>query len=405
MKNEIDILFVIQSFRVNLINYLKEEFQQFCILTNEKFTIKDDNLAIFYYQSYKTPELLLLDLKPRKIVFFEVFDFQQIALCIAANRLNISTIFLDHGLMGGVEFYDEVNKKNIVKNLTSRMSFIFKEFKSILSNRFFFFSSFKYIRGFNEKKKFIELYFFIEFVSSYHAFKLNYLNDRIPKRFILFNKKNVEIRNALYHFSSFPEIKIDITGVPGIPLLKKQKQLSKNILFITQPFTEQKLHGWNKKHNDILKNRLAKFASENNNLNVFIKLHPLSNISLWTINKIPPNLFIIDKISNGEENSFYSSFSLILGFNSTLMLWFLSNRFNVVTLNWHPDKSRTNIIDNLEKISHISNSMNDLDKNFNIWFLSNKIHHNPEEYEKFLENYNPNFDGKASKKILNILES
>ena len=85
--------------RIDIYSYLEKDiYNTYSILfskkpNNRNLKSSDFIVSIYYQEDYLTPQKLLNHIKPDVIVFFEIFDFYQIAIAIAAKKKELKQSF------------------------------------------------------------------------------------------------------------------------------------------------------------------------------------------------------------------------------------------------------------------------------------------------------------------------
>ncbi|GEM_PF-3364322 len=99
------------------------------------------NAKIVYWSDFSSAQDLLDQIKPQKVIFMSIDSPLTIALNSVARKMQIRTVFLQHGLMHSLKMYDEVQRRGTPlqvktqepsKNALARRNFILKFFLSSL---------------------------------------------------------------------------------------------------------------------------------------------------------------------------------------------------------------------------------------------------------------------------------
>ena len=386
--------------RIDIYSYLeKDTYNTYSILfskkpNNRNLKSSDFIVSIYYQEDYLTPQKLLNHIKPDVIVFFEIFDFYQIAIAIAAKKKGIKTIFLDHGSV--------TNSRNYIKNNTLKLKEItFNKWKSILfqipsiiKSRIFYFATLPFI----SKKSLVNYLTLPHFIYKYtnaKALNLNPFPEKDAGAYILFNKNNYIHYNYLYHINQY---NVSYSGIPTFDFLQKTEE-HEHIIYIDHPYFELNLLGWDENHHHKIALALNSF-SENKKKMIYVKLHPRSDINIW--NSYALNSSYIKIIQTGNFESLYANAKMVLGYSSSLIPGFLSARKNVVLLGWFPIDKEIKGLEDLSSmnICHLSLEIDDLNTKYSLWERENKAKKNTRAYKEFLNKYNFPFDGKATERII-----
>jgi hypothetical protein len=403
------ILLIVQPERFDFYNYLSTiPDAEWFLLWYEKpgqMSARPDQLPIafreiYYWTQFSTPENLLETVRPDRIVFFEIIDLRQIALNVTASRKKIPTFYLEHGAAGDKEAamkrHDETNfRKNKLPYLLKRFR---NSFVDILKAKLFYYSVTK---GFTSAGSYLK-YFLLPFKmlsgSPNKVLHNNLFQERVPRRSIVFNHVNYE-EYALYTGITLDEA--ELTGVPFFDRYFNEHQVIKNyIVYIDHPYYEQGILDWTKEYHEKIARTLFDFA-ERTKTEIYIKLHPFSDRSIWE--SYQPGTQYVKIVQAGDFTQLYKEAKLILGFSSSLINGFLCARKNIVLLGWHPsphifgsDFSRTGLC-------HVSLNPCDLNTKFESWCAHNLASENQAAYEKFLLQYNYPFDGKATQRVIDTI--
>jgi hypothetical protein len=348
--------------------------------------------AMYYWDDYLTPRQILSKIKPDKIIFSEIFDIKQIALCITANHLNIPTFFIDHGVYTSAEESEKTHTALEGSIFRSKIKKLTTSFIKIIKNRFFYYSVITSV-----SRKNLISYLKLP-LSSFKALKKISFEERTPANFILFCKKNISRVDQIYFIKNK---KLFLTGFPYYDNYFSLKSRNDgHIVYIEHPYLEDNDLGWNKKHHEEIATKLNQFAIKNR-IKVYIKLHPRSNINYWRNYNFSTEFIEVIQFGNFED--IYFNANLILSYSSSLLIGFFSAKKNVVLLGWHPIKKILGINFFEMGLCHISFDINDLEKSYHYWSENNISEKNENEYIKFIDNYNFPFDGQATSRIFNVI--
>jgi hypothetical protein len=401
MKPRILLLFPPQ--RVDLYDFLENDLLNDYFILNFEHTDDKKNSLIasfikgeYYWSDYLTPASLIKEISPDKIVFGEIFDIKQIALCVYANLSGIKTLFLDHGASGDLEGYIETHKKLKGFIFYEKFKKLPKNFFSIIRNRIFYYSTLFQKPNENSFKYFILPIYKLIYSSFYALHELQF-SERIPSIGILFSKSNLKQLNYIYPF--VPK-QIKFTGIPYFDDLYLNRVIEKNYLvFIDTPFYEAGFYGWDDVHHKNVALKLNAFAISKS-IDIHIKLHPRSDLKLW-INYNLSERIKIHQIGNFTE--MYNSAKLIIGFPSSVIIGLVCAKKNIVLVGWNPIPDIRGADISKLNLCHSSLYIDELDTHLDYWIKNNLCIKNEAAYYNFIAEYNYPFDGKASERIVNII--
>ena len=137
-------------------------------------------------------------------------------------------------------------------------------------------------------------------------------------------------------------------------------------------------------------------------MKLYSKLHPRSDKKRWLSYNFNEDL--VEILQSEDCTELYLESSPIIGYSSSLLSAFLSAPKNVVILGWHskPAIHGFNFADT--GLRHSSINIVDIANDYAYW-ISNNLSYNEEAYNKFIEMANPNFDGNAGNRIINLISS
>ena len=400
------ILLILEAKRKDWYYYLRQDIENdYFLLWNESKSeipelVREDSFfkGIYYWDKYLTARDLLVNIKPDRIVFFELIDQRQIALLIIANKKKITTIYLEHGASADVDGTIYMSQReNYFRN--TKLNYLKKRFKTSLvkmvKSKVFYYSSLIYLNSFSSLLKFVKLPFSMLVYTPNKALQQNKFKERAPKKSIVFNNFNFE------SFSTYNDIERDSAVFTGIPFIDKyfNKSVSdsKYIIFIEQACLEFNLLGWTHKFHKEMALSLYNF-SKKNNLKCYIRLHPTADLQLWKSYGYENPLFILSQNDDFTEELLDSE--LILSYSSTLLVGPLCAKKNVVLLGWHPKPTIFGMNFSNYKICHVSFSITDLEEKYLYWKENNLAIINDKNYNNFIEAVNSPFDGQASKRVI-----
>ena len=320
------ILLILEAERRDWYTYLRKDLENdYFLLWHESKSdipnwIRQDTFFrdVYYWDKYLTAQNLLNDIKPERIIFFELIDQRQIALLTTANKHNIKTIYLEHGASADVEgtiFMSEHEKGFLRKKIDYLKKRFMTSLMKMVKSKIFYYSSCIYLNSLSSFIKYVRLPFSTLFNTPNRALQLNKFIERAPFKSIVFNNSNFE------SFCTYNAITRESAIFTGVPFFDKYFNSSvsneKHIVFIEQPFLEQNLLEWTKDFHKKIASTLYNF-SKSNNLKCFIRLHPLSDLLLWKSYGYENHQFIFSQ--NNDFTKEILSSELILSYSSTLLV-------------------------------------------------------------------------------------
>jgi hypothetical protein len=399
------ILLLVAPNRTDIYQFFKEDLRNdYDILyfdTAESRSKQSKSTASFirkeyYWNDYSRPETLIRDIRPDKIVFAEIYDLKQIALCVFANKHSIETFFLDHGALGNLKGTKQRHHSIVKSILASKLKKVFRSLPRIVRNRYFYYS----VIGCVSPKsiiKFIFLPLYMLIRSSFYGLHEVVFPERLAKKNIIFSRRNYLQYQFLYHFK---EEQTRITGVPYFDsLFNPGLETAQDLVFIDTPFLEVGLFGWTSEHHFKIAS-ILKQISQKYHIKVHVQLHPLSDKKVWEGYQLGESVQIHQL---ADMTQHYLNAKLILGFPSSMLIGLLSAKKNLVLLGWNPEPKI--IGDDLLTfgICHASLRMEDAEKNMDFWMRENLCVSNSAGYQEFLKEYNYPFDGKAGLRIIQFV--
>ena len=374
LSNEFDFVFCAEVFRENStenVNHFAE---------------------IIYWSQYKNAQEMLKVVKPFKIIFMGLESLHTSSLIYAAQKFNIETYYLQHGLYYPLKFYRRIQKtnkslntnKSLVKNKNHglfMLSFYLKTFK-------FNIPALKYLFRFIWlKKKMTQTEFLIR----------NKFKYRIANKYIVFTKSNA---NYLKQRDDFSNKRFVVIGNPsldkyfGVNLTDK-----KYILLIDNPLVEvvigtkvEKRGFSEKKVNEFYK--IINEYAKSNNLNLFIKLHPFNYKSSFYFKDKNIRYF-----QSADKVNLVSNATKIVSFSSSLALPAIVNK-DFLLVRTNEDEVLLNDLESygMSRFPHLLDF-----KREDIKFR--KISTMPAVREKLIQNYLYEIDGLSTIRLKNILSS
>jgi hypothetical protein len=403
------ILLVVQPERFDFYSYLSvAENIEWNLLWYEKpeqMIVQEEQLPInftriCYWHEFLTPEKLLNELQPDRIVFFEIIDLRQIALNIASRARGIPTFYLEHGAAG--DKATAVNRWDEVTFAKHKLPYIFNRFKAsffdVLRSKFFYYSVIKGFQSIESYFKFISLPFKMLGGSPNKVLSFNKFRERVPAKAIVFNNGNFN------EFSLYTGINPEdalFTGVPAFDNYYLANNIVKDhIVYIDHPYLEENLCNWTNEHHAAVANALFDLAVQKQT-HIYIKLHPRSDVSIW--NNYNYNKDFVTIIQKGDYLNLFLEAKLILGFSSSLINGFLCAKKNVVLLGWHPEPHIFGVDFSKSKLCHKSLNIDELNRNYDFWLSNNLSKENDIEYQIFLKEFNYPFDGRATERVIKAI--
>lgn len=404
------ILMIVEPGRRDFYSYLEQDQENEYVLlwyeSVQKFKSSVKEIPsffkeIFFWNEYLSPWALLRDIKPDRIVFFEITDLRQIALLVAANTKGVLTIYLEHGAAGDREtaikrFEEEKLVKNIKPYLAKRL---LKEMRNVVLAKIFYYSVVRKFYSFSSWWKYFLLPFRMLRQLPHKVLNSSLFKERAPKIAIVFSEANQE---EFELYTDIRAVKLIKTGVPFFDRFYRESKnlVSDHIVYIDSPFYEEGLLDWTKEHHAFIAETLFNFA-EKNGIHVYVKLHPRSSMLLWESYKFNnPNFTIIQE---GDFTDLLLDASLILGYSSSMITGLLCAQKNIVILSWHPKSIIFGADFSKTGLCHLSASPVDIDKLYTYWANNNFSVDKKDEYLNFLKRFNYPFDGRATNRVIEII--
>lgn len=406
------ILLIVPAERTDWYDYLSTNEQQheYILLWQEKASMEKPSLPqsnlqfskVICWSDYATPQALLRSVAPDKIIFFEIVDLRQIALIVSARAKKITTFYMEHGAAGNkdtaITRWAEVTfKQHKIPYLINRFR---KSFFDVLRSKFFYYSGTAGFNSLRSYSKYLGLPIKMLSGSPNKVLSENTFRERVPTYAVVFNRINY---GEFKLYTDIPEKDALFTGVPFFDkYFRPDIATGEHVVFIDHPYLEESILGWTSEHHAIIANSLFQFA-EKNQLKLFIKLHPRSDIERWNSYKYNPDYISI--VQQGDFTELYLAAKLILGFSSTLITGFLCAHKNVVLLGWHPEPQIFGMDFSQTGLCHASLSPDDLNDKYDFWQQQNLSVGNTAAYDAYLKECNYPFDGKAAKRICTAINT
>lgn len=403
------IVVVVQPWRFDYYNFLAQAKDiEWILLWYEKPGAGQPSVAdlplpfkqIIYWQNYRSPQALLREVKPDRILFFEIIDLRQIALIVSAAAKQIPTYYSDHGAAADKDatlrfLQTRTFRNNTLPYLLNRLR---NNFSDSLRSKLFYFSVTRGFQSFSSYIKYLLLPFKMLFASGHTVLLKNRFKERVPKVPMIFNQPNLEDFET---YTGINKNEAYITGVPFFDGYYREKANEGDYLvYIDHPYYEEGIAGWTLEHHRHVARHLFEFV-EKRKVRLFIKLHPRSDRKLW--DSYSYNKEYIQILQAGDFTDLYLSAQLILGYSSSLINGFLCAKKNVVVLGWNPEPHIEGADFSLTGLCHASLHLEDLMTKYDYWISHNLAVGNEAEYRKFLMKFNYPYDGRATERIIRVL--
>ncbi|MBS1645325.1 MAG: hypothetical protein JST36_09835 [Bacteroidetes bacterium] len=365
---------------------------------NADFPIKFERQ--YFWQDFSTPQKLLNAVCPDKIVFFEIIDFRQIALIVAAKAKNIPTFYVEHGAAGDAQTaISRWNEFDFTVNFTAKAKRFFGSFGKVVRAKYFYYAACGGLRSLGSLWMYLTIPFKSLGALPNKVLANNIFEERVPENCIVFNRK---IREQFAVYTGLKESDALLTGIPFFDKYHRSLPISKDyIVYIDHPYCEDGIFGWGKEHHASVAAQLFAFA-ERRNLKVLIKLHPRSNKQLWESYSFDASL--VQLLQFEDCTNYFLESKLILGFSSSLLTAFLCAKKNVVLLGWHPVPEIKGTDFSQYGICHTSFSPSDLNSEYDRWCSTN-LCVDSLGFDKFIIENNDPFDGKATERVLKAIKT
>jgi hypothetical protein len=406
------ILLVVQPERFDFYSYLsKDSANEYVLLWYEKeseMKLQQSELPIrfsstIYWTDFLTPADLLNKVKPDKIIFYEIIDLRQIALIVSSKAHKIRTVFLEHGAAGNRErAIIRWNETTFVKN---KIPYLIKRLLNhlplIIQSKIFYYSVYK---GFSSLQSYLQ-YLWLPIVMLYkpsnkEALTYHIFRERVPDYSIVFNELNFE-EYELY--TGVPKEDTLLTGVPYFDsYFSSVSEEKDHWVYIDHPHLEIGMVEWNTSHHKYIAENIFKYANTNKQ-KIYVKLHPRSDLNLWKGYENPGNY--VEVIQSGDYTQLYLESKLILAFSSSLVTGFLCAKKNIVLLGWHPKPHIFGMDFSKTGLCHSSLNVEDLNSKVQTWVSCNLCMSNPDKYAHYIKELNFPFDGKATARVLEAINT
>ena len=368
--------------------------------SNRLFTKKHKEIKLYYWSDFTTARAILLKTAPKKIVFLEILDLWQIPLIVASKKKGITTFFLEHGVGNSVEivlnrFGEDMNWKTKLKFYGLKL---LHSSRRALKNRVYYYSQLFDVRSLHSTWKYFILPMRIKLHTPVEALSKLKFEERTPAFALLFNKNNIA------PFLIYNTIKEDRIITEGVPLFDKyynSQIVTENYYFVIEhPYLEEQILNWTDEFHEKIARSIELFAKQNN-IRVYIKLHPRSRMQNWLRYSLDESYITI--LQSEDPTQLMLKAKLILGYSSSLINAMICCKKNVVLLGWHPEPLIFGDDFSQTGLCHKSMDVKDLFVKRELWESNNLCFTNKPSLNAFFEEYNYPFDGKATKRILDSI--
>lgn len=342
---------------------------------------------LVFWEDFTHAYHLINTLKPDKIIFYAIEELKHVAVKIAAKKMNIACIHLEHGLRN--KDLKSENSPEIILGITKKISL---PIRFLLTT--FYFKTF--LRSPPPSQLFMLKFFFVR-----HTSRIIDIGKKMPENKFL--KMDLYISFSEYIFEHLSEeihISKDTANVTYIGFIgydkilrNPQKINEKKVVFIDQPLHEQNLFGWTEKNKTEFLIALKK-KIEDLNYEFFIKPHPSSDRTIYEENNLKTEDQLV-KILDAQ---------VFIGFISTMLLPLsgLSNRI-VVCIEKHPKNSELKksflLVEN--NLALGVNSPSEI--NLDVSLLENHLKEKEIGLKKLLPYYLYKVDGEAKERLTNAI--
>ncbi len=403
------ILLIVEPEREDWYHYLKSDnSNEYLLLWHESSKdipdwLKRDTFfkKVYDWQRFITPVRLLKEIKPDRIVFFEIIDQRQIALLVTANKKKVKTFYLEHGAAGDREAaIMRANEPHFFLNI--KKNYLLNRFKNglgrLIRSKIFYYSANFKVASFGSMIKYARLPFSMLFNTPNKTLANCIFPERTPFRSIVFNQPNFK---QFQVYTGISEDSAVFTGVPLFDTYYNKKKIDEGFIsYIDHPYLEEGLLGWTAEWHKMLADKLMVFAKSVQK-KILVKLHPRSDIGLWKSYNLDPTYLEI--VQKGDLTDRLLSSRLILSYSSSLVNGFLCAQKNLVLLGWHPAPGIFGADFSKTGLCHVSLYPDELNSMFSVWVDHNLSLENRPGFEKFLKEFNYPFDGKAGKRVIETI--
>ena len=346
-----------------------------------------------FWKDFHDAYALIKTIKVKKVFFFSLETYNEVALNVACKKTGIKTYHIEHGIRNLVSEASEtriIHNKNTIIKLLNPFEII-----SNIKNRRFFTNTIK--NSTNEDAFNLKNYYSIRSVNGIEDTFLKVKNSyRIANHYISFSSEIYK-----YHFIKDHLSKNQLVNFIGVPEFDKYssiniqtKKVCNNIIYLSQPFVEKGVRGWTQEFQLSLIKEFSSFL-EPRKLKIFIKIHPKSDMIFWNkVAKDFKNIILLKDPNDLIEKLKFNR--LIFGFSSTLLLPLIAQKHTVCfSLEKHPNGQLVNsFLNNKEIISRLS-SIKNLDFDALDEIHSQQLAHKKEFITKWLYK----LDGKSNERF------
>lgn len=174
--------------------FLKDDIEFIIIWGEDKNSTANHPFRQIYFRDFKTPYQLLKEIRPDKIVFFNIDSFPQIALNLAARNSRIPTYVMHHGIHHSDNL--EISKQNEKYGLNKKLKLI-----NNISSLLFYFSALK-IKNTDQLYKYIYFAWVRKRRNILIAMKKCVFNARLPDYYINLSPHNAIIAKIIDNVST-----------------------------------------------------------------------------------------------------------------------------------------------------------------------------------------------------------
>ncbi|MFT2010071.1 polysialyltransferase family glycosyltransferase [Pontibacter sp. 13R65] len=337
------ILFIGDYNRTDYVSLLKSckdiirfTFLNFSSVAEETNSYYKEYGNAVYWKDFKDAYELLKKIKPFKVVFLYIESYHHVALNVACKKLVIPTYLLEHGMRAdyNIAFDPEmvcIPKVSFYQKLRTFINKI-NQFSARFKSKLFLNRTIRHSTP--EDAAFLRT--FISTRRKYN-FLVTFKKIKDPKRladyYISFSSKVFEIHRT--HESLTSDQKVHFIGVPYFDKLAGmvEAQKKRNIIFIDQPLAENQLLGWTKESKEQFAKEFIRMCQQAN-YNLFIKPHPLQDLSMWQEQAKKNKITLI---TDGQLKASLPFTPVIIGFYSTYLMPLAAMRHTtLLTLENHP---------------------------------------------------------------------
>ena len=281
----------------------------------EEETVRNTSAPVYYWNEFTDAWMLLKTIKPDLILFFGLDSGMAIALNFAAKKMNIPTIYLQHGLYSSFKDYRNIEK---LTRIARRGQAAGLSPKRASSPRFII-DTFKKGNGyFSLLLTFIYIKLGGILKSSYLAARLCPFRVRMPDHYICFTHRNSLIHRQI---DLIDEKQISYIGFPEMDVYfntsANESQQTPYLLLIDQPLSENTFGNIFTTIDNHVRfyEKVARFAHRQG-CSLKIKLHPETYKATWL-----PDIEGVEYVRDVQQvEQLILQASACVGFYSTLII-------------------------------------------------------------------------------------